>query len=115
MKREPALWIAVLTAILTALVTFGVPGLTPDLSTAIVAVVAAAGGIWTAIRTRPIAPGLFSGLITSLAVLAAGLGLDFAPEQVAAVQLVFTTILTLIARGQIEPVLDPNAAHTLRR
>ncbi len=100
--REPALWIAALTALLGLFVTFPL-GMTGDQATAIVASVTALGGVMTAWQTRPWAPGLFNGLITSLAVLGAGYGLNFTAEQVGLTQAAVMTLFALIARGQISP------------
>lgn len=104
--REPALWIAVISALLGLLVTFPL-GMSASQSTAIIATVTAGAGAVQALLTRPWSLGLFSGFISSVAVLLAGYGLDVSAETVLAVQLVAQTVLTLIARGQIWPKPEP--------
>lgn len=114
--REPALWINVIAAVLSMFVTFQMSGLSDSQATNIVAALTAAAGVITAIKTRPWSVSLFTGFISSAAVLAAGYGLDFSQQQIGAVQLIAATILTLLARGQIEPAPDPvpESAQRLR-
>ncbi|PSL01011.1 hypothetical protein CLV63_101490 [Murinocardiopsis flavida] len=101
--HEPALIIAVVSASLSLLVVFGVPGVTDATAPLIVAVVTAVFAVATAFTTRPIAPAAFTGLITAVAALLAGYGLEFTGEQVAAVNAMVLAVLTLIARQQITP------------
>jgi hypothetical protein len=105
--REPALWINTLAAALSMFVSFGVPGMDDGRATAIVACVTAGASAWQAFHTRPVAPTLFNGVISTAAVLVAGFGLDLSQQQVGLVQAMAMTVLTLIARGQITPVADP--------
>lgn len=105
--REPALWINVIAAVLSMLVTFQMSWLSDSQATLIVAALTAAAGLITAIKTRPWSVSLFTGFISSAAVLLAGYGLDIGQERVGYVQLIAATILTLIARGQISPAADP--------
>lgn len=114
--REPALWINVIAAVLSMLVTFQMSWLSDSQATLTVAALTAAAGLITAIKTRPWSVSLFTGFISSVAVLAAGYGLDFTQQQVGAVQLIAATILTLLARGQISPAPAPlpEVARTLR-
>ncbi len=106
-SREPALWINVIAAVLSLIVTFGMGWLDTSDATNIVAALTAAAGAITAIKTRPWSVSIFTGVITTLAVLLAGYGLEFSQEQVGAVQLIAATILTLVARGQISPAAEP--------
>lgn len=105
--REPALWINTLAMALSLFISFGVPGLDDGRATAIVTFVTAGAAAWQAWHTRPVAPTLFNGVITSAAVLLTGFGLDFSQQQVGMVQAFVMTVLTLIARGQITPAADP--------
>lgn len=109
--REPALWIAVIAAALSLAVTFKLPGLGAGNATAIVAVLNAGAAIVMAWQTRPIAPSLYTGFFTTLAVLAAGYGLHVTQEQLGAVELVVVSVLTLVARGHITPVADPRPLY----
>jgi hypothetical protein len=114
-SREPALWINVVAAVLGLIVTFGMSWLDVSDATNIVAALTAATGAITAIKTRPWSVSIFTGVISTTAVLLAGYGLDFSQEQVGSVQLIAATILTLIARGQIEPAptVLPTERHRL--
>lgn len=105
--REPALWIATISAVLSVVVTFGLPWLDDGDATNIVAIITAGGAVITAIKTRPIAISAFTGLLSTAAVLAAGYGLDVPQQMLGAVQLAIVAIVTLIARGQITPAADP--------
>lgn len=111
MKREPALWINVAAAMLGLLVTFQFDWLSVNQATAIVATLTAGAGVLTAIKTRPVAVSVFTGFISTAAVLAAGYGYDVTQEQLAAVQLIAATVLTLLARGQITPADDPRPLY----
>ncbi len=109
--REPALWVAAISAILSVAVTFNVPGLTLNQSAAIVSVLTAGAGVVTAIKTRPVAVPVFTGLVGSVVILAATYGFNAPPEAVGAIQAAVTTVLFLIARGHITPVDDPRPLY----
>lgn len=108
-KREPALWIGALGAILSLLVGFGVPGLSDGLAVAITAFVTAGVAAWTAAHTTPVLPTLFSGVISTGAVLAAALGWHLTQHQVSLTAAAMATIVSLIARAQITPVNSQSA------
>lgn len=109
MGREPALWIAAITAGLGVLVTLGLDGLSAEQAAAIVAVLNAAAAIWLALLVRPIAPAVFSGAVSAGAALLLAYGLPVPPETVGAVNLVVLTVLSLLTRGQVSPAtqVDP--------
>lgn len=109
--REPALWVAAISAILGIAVSFGLPWLDDTDAVNIVALITAGGAVVTAIKTRPIAVSAFTGLLSTAAVLAAGYGFDVPQQTLGAVQLAVVTILTLVARGQITPAADPAPLH----
>lgn len=105
--REPALWIGVIQATLGLIVTLGFAWLDATDATNIVATLTALAGVATAISTRPWRLSIFTGAVSTVAVLFAGYGLNFTQEQVGAVQLILVTVVTLVARNQITPEADP--------
>jgi hypothetical protein len=101
--REPALWVGVLASVLSFLVTLNIHGLTDQQAALIVSGVNAIAAVVIAIRTRPIAPAVFTGAVSSLAALAVGYGLHVAPATVGALNLVVLSVLALVTRGQVSP------------
>jgi hypothetical protein len=108
--REPALVIQAISALLALAVAFGVPGLNDGLAAAITAAITAAAAAWVALHVQPIAPTVFTGLITSLATLAAGFGLDLSQQQVGLVALAATALMAMLTRAQVTPKDDPDPA-----
>lgn len=104
--REPALWISTASAILSVLVGFGLPGLTDGLAAALTAFLTAAAAAWTAWHVRPVAPSVFTGVVTTGATLLTAFGLDLTQQQVALVAVAVTTVMTLIVRAQVSPAMD---------
>jgi len=104
LQREPALLVGVLAAVLNVLVGFGVGELSNEQATLIVAFVNAVAGAVIAWRTRPVAPGVFLLVVSAGAALAAGFGLEFSQEQVAAVGALVVSVLAIINREQVSPV-----------
>lgn len=105
--REPALVIQTLAAILTLLVGFSVPGLNDGLVAGITALLTAGAAAWTAWHVRPIAPALFTGLITTGATLLAAFGVDLSQQQVSLVTVTATAVMALLMRAQVTPDHDP--------
>lgn len=101
--KEPTLLIGAVSAVLAFFVTFGVEGLSGEQAGLIVGVVTAILTLINAWAVRPIAPTLFSGLITAGAALLAGYGLELGQEQVGQFQLAVVAVMTLILRGQVMP------------
>ena len=109
--REPALYIGVLSGALSLLVALNIGSLTSDQAALIVAAITAAGGVATAIATRPIAPAAFTALVAAVAALLAGFHYDVAPGTVAAVNGLVLAVLTLVTRHQVTPVSRPAAVR----
>lgn len=98
--REPALWIGVVGAFLTFLAGLNLPGLNAGQSAAITALVS---GVIMAVTTRPVAPGLFTGVVGALAALGAEYGLNVPDTTVAAASALVVAVFALLARGQVSP------------
>lgn len=103
--REPALWIAFLSAAVMALAGFGIPWLDAGQSTAIVAGIAA---VLIALTTRPIGPGLFVSAFSAGAAVFAEYGLPLSEAQVTAIGVVIMMGFALVGvRPQVTPAADP--------
>jgi asparagine N-glycosylation enzyme membrane subunit Stt3 len=102
--HEPALWVGVLASVLSFLVTLNIHGLTDQQAALFVTAVNAVAAVVVAIRTRPIAPAVFTGAVSSVAALAVGYGLHVAPATVGALNLVVLSVLALVTRGQVSPI-----------
>jgi hypothetical protein len=105
--REPTLIIQSISALLAIGVAVGLPGLTRDTSTLIVAVLVAVLGAVNAAVVRPVAPGAFVGLVAAGAALLAGYGLELSQELVGSVSAAVVVLLALLTRGQVTPNADP--------
>lgn len=103
-RREPALIAGALSAVLSLFVALHFHGLTSDQAALIVAAITAVGGAVIALSTRPVAPGLGTAAIASVAALFAGFGYHLDPGLVAAVGATLSAVLALVARHQITPV-----------
>jgi hypothetical protein len=102
--REPALIIGFITAVVAALVALELEWLTPGAGAAIVAL---AGGAITAATTRPVAPGLFAGLVAAGGALFAEYGLHVSGELLAALAFLVVSGFALFGvRDQVTPARD---------
>ena len=101
--REPALWLAVISALLTFGVTFGLDWLTAGQAAAILVACNAAVGVATAVATRPVAPAAFTYAVSSAASLAAAYGFELSQATVGAVNGLVVAVLVLITRQQVSP------------
>lgn len=102
--REPALIISAVGALLTVLAALNLPWLDAGAAAAITALVSA--GIIAA-TTRPVAPALFTGIVTATAALVAQYGFDLSNELVAAVS---AAVLVFCALFGIRPQVTPTDA-----
>lgn len=103
MKMSWALVMAAIAAVLNWLVGFNWPALTATQAGWIVAAISAAAAVVVALKTRPIAPTVFTGLISALAGLLAAYGLHFSQQSVATFSTMVLAILSLVLHGQISP------------
>ena len=105
--REPALVVSAVGALLTFLVTFGLPGLTADDATNILAVVSAIGAAivgWATVNTRL---SIVVGIGRTLLILATGYGLHLSQEQVGLAVLVISAFAALWIRDKNTPADTP--------
>lgn len=108
MRREPALIIGALGALLALLATLPqvAERLPEGWDGALVVVITAAAGAWTAARTRPLAPTAFTYLATVIVQALALWNFDVPAATVGAVNVAIVAVVALI-RGQITPTSDP--------
>ncbi len=102
--REPTLWVAAFTAVINFLVGFQLDGLSPVQAAWMSSVVSAAGAIFVAFQTRPVAPNVFSYAISVVAGLLGAYGLDMSQEMVTSTQGLVLMLFVLISRGQVSPI-----------
>lgn len=98
--REPSAWVASVGAVLVVLASLGVPFLSAGQAAAISALIVALILLAT---TRPIAPGLVTGVTTAGAALLAAYGMTLPDSAVAAVTGATLAVFALLTRQQVEP------------
>jgi hypothetical protein len=113
MKVSWALVMAAIVAILNWLVGFQFSGLTADAAAAIIAVITAVAALVVALKTRPVSPTAFTGLITAGVTLLAAYGLHFSQQGVATFSTAVLAVLSLVLHGQISPTKDAPSTGVL--
>lgn len=107
--REPTLVLQTISALLSILVAVGIPQLSANQAGLIVAAISAGFGVVNAFLVRPVAPTAFVGLVGAAAALLAAYGLDVSQMVVGSISAATVAVLTLLARAQVTPVVDPVA------
>lgn len=106
-SREPTVIIGFIAAVVAALVAMNLDWLTPGAGVAIVALI---GGAITAATTRPVAPGLFAGLIAAGGALLAEYNLHLSDELLASLAFLVVAGFALFGvRNQVTPAHDKAA------
>lgn len=98
--REPALWLSLLGAVLAILVSMNLSFLNAGQAAAIVAAVTA---VLMAVTTRPVAPALFTGVLSAGVALMAEYGLHLSDATVGGLTALVLSVFALVSRGQISP------------
>jgi hypothetical protein len=104
MGREPAAVVAALGSILVVVAALNVPWLNAGQAAAITAAVASLILVFT---TRPVAPALVTGIVSTGAALFAEYGLEAPEATVAAISAAVLAVFALISREQVSPVETP--------
>ena len=104
--REPALLIDLTETLVVLVVAFGI-GLSGDQQTYIVAAVVAVLGLAKGVLTRPFTVTLLTDAARAVLVLAASFGVGLSADQIALIATALGTVVTLVARGQITPAVEP--------
>ena len=107
--RKKMEWAFIATAIAGVLnwaVGFQWDGLSETQAAAIMAVINAAAAVFVALKTRPVPPAVFNGLVTAGAALLLAYGFSLSPEQVASFTLMVQGIVAFLTRQQVSPTPD---------
>lgn len=103
--REPALVISGIGAVVTLLVSLNIPGLSAGAGAALTTLATA---VVIAITTRPVAPALYTAVVTAGAALVAEYGFQVSDEVVASISGVMLVGFALAGiRPQVTPKADP--------
>jgi len=107
--REPAVVLALISAVLQVLATFGLH-LSPELQGAVVAVIAAVFGVWTAVQVAQdkILPALL-GLAQAGFSLLMAFGFDVGTNAQLAASTLITAAVAAFVRNQVVAPVPPNA------
>lgn len=98
---EPALILSLISSVVGLLIAAHA-GLNPQTGALWIGGVQAVAGLIIGLRTKPWAPGLFTGVIAAVFALAGGYGLHLAPELSAAISNVVMVILGFVTRHQVQ-------------
>jgi hypothetical protein len=110
--REPALIISAFGAVATLLVSLNLDWLSAGAGAAVTTAATAAVIAWT---TRPVAPALFTAVVSAGAALFAEYGLHVADATVAAISGVVLVGFALFGiRPQATPAADPRLVQGIR-
>jgi hypothetical protein len=112
--REPALWVSTIVSALMLVSALGLDWLSPVQATTIGGVVVA---LSAALFTRPVAPGLFTGLVTAAVGALAAYGLNLDDSTITAVGAFTLVLFGFITRTQVSPketALTARTAHPIQ-
>lgn len=109
-RREPTVVLQAVSAVLTIVVAFGLPFLTADQATLIIALLTAILGAVNAFKTRPVAPAAVIAVFTAGVALVSGYGLDLSQELVGSITAAVPVLMALLIRSQVTPADDPRPA-----
>jgi hypothetical protein len=102
--REPATWIGFIEGVLSFLVGAKLLDLSPDQVGAIMAVVTAAFGVYSAAATHDTLLGVEIGLVKSLVALGVAFGLSLSADQTGVAIALATVLLGFFQRTQTSPL-----------
>lgn len=106
MGKATAQWtlsIAAVAGVLNWVAGFGWHALTPAEAGWIITVISAVAACVASLKTRPIAPQVWTYAITAVAGLGGAYGLHFNQGSVAAFSTAFLAVLALLTHGQVSP------------
>jgi hypothetical protein len=102
--RDPALWLAFLTAVISIAGTLGFRLLDQEQAALWNVAINAVAGAITAYFVRPISPVAFTYAIAALAQLGAAYGLNLTEPQLSQINAIVVPTLALLTRGQVSPI-----------
>jgi hypothetical protein len=109
MGKVTAQWTLALAAaagVLNWVAGFGWHALTPVEAAWWITAINAVAAVIAGLKTRPIAPQVWTYAVTSLAALAGAYGLHFSQGNVSAFSTALLAILALLTHGQVSPAAD---------
>jgi hypothetical protein len=108
-KMEWALIASAIAAVLNWMVGFNFDGLNAEQASLVMVALNAIVAAVVAWRTRPVPPGVYVYLISSLAALGSAYGLEWSQEAVGTFTAAVIAILGMLHRVQVSPVeaVDP--------
>lgn len=101
--REPAVIIATVGAFLTFAAAVGIPGVSAGAAAAITSLIAA--GVIAA-TTRPVAPALFTGVVTAGVAVLTEYGMRVSDDVTGAASGLVLALFALLTRAQVSPAQD---------
>jgi hypothetical protein len=117
MKNVKAQWtlsIAAVAGVLDWVAGFGWHALTPAEAGWWVTAVSAVAGVVASLKTRPIAPQVWTYAVTALAGLGTAYGLHFNQGSVGAFSTALLAVLALLTHGQVSPASDTPVSSLAR-
>lgn len=111
MKAQWTLGVAAVAAVLNWLAGFGLGFLTPGEAAIWITVVNAVALLVVALKTRPVAPQVWTYVITSGAALISAYGGHLDQHAVSSFSLAFLAVLAFIGHGFVSPKSDVDAAR----
>lgn len=107
--REPAVWVGLIEGVLAFALTLNVFGekLSPETLGAIMAVVVAVFGLFTAYVTKDTLLGVVIGLTKAVIALAAAYSLPLSADKTGAAIALITIVFGFIQRSQTTPIAEP--------
>ena len=102
--REPALFVATLTALIMFAGTLGFSALGENQAGLWVAAVNAVFAALLAWTTRPLSPGVFAMAVSAIVALGTSYGLNLTEVQINGLNGLLVPVLMFITRGQVSPV-----------
>jgi len=106
--REPAVYTGLLAAVLALVVSIDKFDFSAEEAAAIMGVIFAVLGVYTAWVTDQTLLGVFIGLAEAVIAWAAVYGWDLTTDQTAGVMAVITAVAGVVQRTQVSPVATPN-------
>lgn len=101
--REPTLWFAIVAGVINLITTYKLDFLSPEQAALWITFFSAIFGAGAAWRTRPIAPQVFTYLVSSVVALVAAYGANSTQEQIGQWNILALAIAALITRNQVSP------------
>lgn len=111
--RQPAIWVGLIESALALGIAVGLP-LTPEQVAAVVAVVSAALGVYTAYVTTETLLAVVVGFAKAVLACAVGFGLNLSPELTGAIISFVTLVMSMFNFANTSPLAVPTFATGIK-